>query len=31
VLRLKDWIDRRFMQRFQVLDEFGDPRPALAD
>ncbi len=28
-LRLKDWIDRRFMKRFQVLDEFGAERPAL--
>ena len=30
VFRLKDWIDRRFMDRFQVLDESGRPRPALA-
>ena len=29
-LRLKDWIDRRFMERFQVLDEHGRPRPKLA-
>lgn len=28
--RVKDWIDRRFMARFQVLDENGLPRPALA-
>ncbi len=28
-LRLKDWIDRRFMERFQVLDEHGRPRPKL--
>lgn len=28
-LRLKDWIDRRFMERFQVLDEHGNPRPKL--
>lgn len=27
VFRLKDWIDRRFMRRFQVLDAAGDPRP----
>lgn len=30
VLRLKDWIDRRFMSRFQILDESGRPRPDLA-
>lgn len=29
LFRLKDWIDRRFMARFQVLDESGAPRPAL--
>jgi selenide, water dikinase len=29
--RLKDWIDRRFMSRFQVLDANGIPRPELAD
>ncbi|MFK7898609.1 MAG: selenide, water dikinase SelD [Myxococcota bacterium] len=29
VLRLKDWIDRRFMERFQVLDDAGTPRPKL--
>lgn len=28
--RLKDWIDRRFMDRFQVLDESGQPRAELA-
>ena len=27
VWRLKDWIDRRFMKRFQVLDEKGRPSP----
>jgi selenide,water dikinase len=25
VMRLKDWIDRRFMRRFQVLDRSGTP------
>lgn len=30
-LRLKDWIDRRFMTRFQVLADDGRPRAALAD
>lgn len=30
VFRLKDWIDRRFMQRFQVLDENGHPTARLA-
>jgi selenide,water dikinase len=25
--RLKDWIDRRFMRRFQVLTETGEPAP----
>jgi selenide,water dikinase len=29
LFRLKDWIDRRFMVLFQVLDESGSPRPAL--
>jgi selenide,water dikinase len=29
VHRLKDWIDRRFMARFQILDEGGAPRPGL--
>jgi selenide,water dikinase len=29
VLKLKDWIDRRFMERFQVLDAWGRPKPAL--
>lgn len=28
--RLKDWIDRRFMDRFQVLDAEGRVRPAQA-
>jgi len=28
--RLKDWIDRRFMARFQVLDEAGQPHARLA-
>jgi selenide,water dikinase len=28
---LKDWIDRRFMARFQILDESGHPRPQLAE
>ena len=28
--RLKDWIDRRFMARFQVLDDSGHPNEALA-
>ena len=27
VFALKDWIDRRFMRRFQVLAPDGDPRP----
>ncbi|HVR30724.1 MAG TPA: selenide, water dikinase SelD [Thermoanaerobaculia bacterium] len=27
VMRLKDWIDRRFMRRFQVLDLNGEPAP----
>ena len=31
VYALKDWIDRRFMDRFQVLSESGVPRPALAE
>lgn len=31
LLRLKDRIDRRFMSRFQVLDEAGRPRSELAD
>jgi selenide,water dikinase len=31
LFRLKDWIDRRFMARFQILDEMGHPRPQLAD
>lgn len=30
LFRLKDWIDRRFMARFQVLDEQGLPRAQLA-
>ncbi len=30
IFRLKDWIDRRFMVLFQVLDESGLPNPALA-
>ena len=30
VFRLKDAIDRRFMARFQILDEEGRVRPALA-
>ncbi len=29
VFRLKDWIDRRFMGRFQILDKEGRPHPAL--
>jgi selenide,water dikinase len=29
VLRLKDWIDRRFMALFQILDETGKPRPEV--
>ena len=29
VFRLKDWIDRRFMRRFQVLDAVGRPAPAF--
>jgi selenide,water dikinase len=28
---LKDWIDRRFMARFQVLDESGHPRAQLLE
>ncbi len=28
--RLKDWIDRRFMDRFQVLDAEGSVRPGMA-
>jgi selenide,water dikinase len=28
--RLKDWIDRRFMDRFQVLDVDGSVRPEMA-
>jgi len=31
LFRLKDWIDRRFMDGFQVLDERGHPRPRHAD
>ena len=31
VMRLKDRIDRRFMERFQVLGPDGAPRPWLAD
>jgi selenide,water dikinase len=31
LFRLKDWIDRRFMSRFQVLDEVGHPRVQLAE
>jgi len=31
VYRLKDWIDRRFMERFQVLDESGLPHAAIAN
>ena len=30
VMRLKDWIDRRFMHRFQMLAPDGAPGPALA-
>ena len=30
VFALKDWIDRRFMRRFQVLAPDGDPRPEFA-
>ena len=30
LFRLKDWIDRRFMARFQVLDDRGHPRAELA-
>jgi selenide,water dikinase len=30
VHRLKDHIDRRFMERFQILDASGRPKPALA-
>jgi selenide,water dikinase len=29
VFRLKDWIDRRFMTRFQVLTDGGDVTPAF--
>ncbi len=29
VFRLKDGIDRRFMSKFQILDEHGAPRPEL--
>jgi selenide,water dikinase len=29
LFRLKDWIDRRFMVLFQVLDASGAPRPGL--
>lgn len=29
VFRLKDWIDRRFVRRFQVLDERGRPAPGF--
>lgn len=31
VMRLKDRIDRKFMERFQALDPDGTPRPGLAD
>ena len=31
VMRLKDWIDRRFMRRFQVLTPEGRPTPEFAD
>ena len=31
LFRLKDWIDRRFMARFQVLDETGHPTSQLAE
>jgi selenide,water dikinase len=31
VLGLKDWIDRRFMARFQLLDADGRPRPETED
>ena len=30
VFRLKDWIDRRFMDRFQILDDEGRVRPSNA-
>jgi selenide,water dikinase len=30
VMRLKDWIDRKFMTRFQVLDESGKMTPEFA-
>ena len=30
LFRLKDWIDRRFMERFQVLAPDGDVTPAFA-
>ncbi len=30
VFRLKDWIDRRFMDRFQILDEHGRVRASNA-
>ena len=30
VMRWKDWIDRRFMHRFQMLELDGAPGPALA-
>jgi selenide,water dikinase len=29
VMKLKDWIDRRFMRRFQVLDRSGAPTQAF--
>lgn len=31
LFRLKDWIDRRFMAGFQILDEMGHPNARLAE